>query len=601
MRDDIIANSDDVDPEFFEELARRGIQRKTGMAEDLLEELAPLLKAEGIDLDDPDNPPDLDILNAAMAVAVERRNMELFTPIGLYRDLALAVLRDITIAIASGNADDAVDIHDSIEPEESETRPAGSHLIGVSLGLLDEWYSDPALTRELARASVPKLFSKPGRNLARDIVSLAMKGRATATTGQLIARNGGFVVSEAGVLAVAGAVIVMAKSRGMDVASLATELLTATELPANRTGAAFIKEPPTDFGGEPLLLGFREWLSAGGGFDEDAEVIHHLLVDLFGYMREQGRPIEEPSDVEMLSYTFDETYPDADANLISNGLMAIDALVHFHLETSPNRADWEDVHDAIEAPPLSELDMSGLVEWAEEDAKGLTASVREKAFAKTKLYKATLELVDWLGEKGQPVTSIGAPRRADIERVAGMLGIRAVGVAKRTARESPFEELQVQSAFDIRELVMWWDALRVSGAIEVLATKVKRGPTGSNWDGAGSVPADASDDLITALVESRTWYECVFEDEPGQIEYDDLALGLIVAHFTSALKGVPLMDLGEEVTVVMLAEMQARRVLNDFADLGLVERHGEEFRVPREWRLPIARGLDQITRRLQTL
>jgi hypothetical protein len=55
------------------------IRRAPGMAQEMLREMAPLLAEEGIDLD---NVPDLETLNRAMARAVERRNLELFSPVG---------------------------------------------------------------------------------------------------------------------------------------------------------------------------------------------------------------------------------------------------------------------------------------------------------------------------------------------------------------------------------------------------------------------------------------------------------------------------------------------------------------------------------------
>ncbi len=57
------------------------IQHKPGLASEMLAELAPLLAEEGIDVDSIDVP-DLDTLQAALDRAVERRNMELFSPVG---------------------------------------------------------------------------------------------------------------------------------------------------------------------------------------------------------------------------------------------------------------------------------------------------------------------------------------------------------------------------------------------------------------------------------------------------------------------------------------------------------------------------------------
>jgi len=108
------------------------------MANDLMRELAPLLAEDGIDLDDPSSIPDLETLQAALSRATERRNMELFTPVGEARALALTTLRLFVEAIA----DDEIELAGAIlatavpeSPDGSQATVAGT--IGVALDLLD--------------------------------------------------------------------------------------------------------------------------------------------------------------------------------------------------------------------------------------------------------------------------------------------------------------------------------------------------------------------------------------------------------------------------------------------------------------------------------
>jgi hypothetical protein len=68
----------------------------------MLRELAPLLAEEGIDVDNIDIP-DLDTLQRAFNHAVERRNLELFSPVGQTRDIALVTLRLVVEAILDGD------------------------------------------------------------------------------------------------------------------------------------------------------------------------------------------------------------------------------------------------------------------------------------------------------------------------------------------------------------------------------------------------------------------------------------------------------------------------------------------------------------------
>jgi hypothetical protein len=62
------------------------------MADELFEELASLLAEEGIHLKGGEVR-DMVRLQAAMDRAVERRNMQLFTPVGAARDYAAGALR----------------------------------------------------------------------------------------------------------------------------------------------------------------------------------------------------------------------------------------------------------------------------------------------------------------------------------------------------------------------------------------------------------------------------------------------------------------------------------------------------------------------------
>ena len=108
------------------------------MADDLMRELAPLLAEDGIDLNDPNSIHDMESLQRALDRAVERRNMQLFTPVGEPRALALTTLRLFVEAIADDQADLAEAILATAVPESpdgSQATVAGT--IGVALDLLD--------------------------------------------------------------------------------------------------------------------------------------------------------------------------------------------------------------------------------------------------------------------------------------------------------------------------------------------------------------------------------------------------------------------------------------------------------------------------------
>src|SRR3954449_1643702 len=111
------------------------VELKPGMANEMLRELAPLLAEEGIDLDNTDAL-DTQTLQRAMNRAVERRNMELFTPVGQTRDLAATALRLVVQALAEDDSTVASAVLDEVQPESPDnSAPTVSACIGLALGL----------------------------------------------------------------------------------------------------------------------------------------------------------------------------------------------------------------------------------------------------------------------------------------------------------------------------------------------------------------------------------------------------------------------------------------------------------------------------------
>ncbi|MFK4850190.1 hypothetical protein ACI3KT_01020 [Microbacterium sp. ZW T6_19] len=101
------------DPEFRAQMAKMGVAHQPGMAADLMRDLAPLLKADGVDLDELGET-DIATLDAALGRAIERRNLELLTSIGAQRAGAIATLRVFTAAMPEGNEKIARAILDTV-------------------------------------------------------------------------------------------------------------------------------------------------------------------------------------------------------------------------------------------------------------------------------------------------------------------------------------------------------------------------------------------------------------------------------------------------------------------------------------------------------
>lgn len=164
------------------------------MADEVLRELSPLLAQEGIDLHGGGPPTDLATLQRALNDAVERRNMELFNPVGKARDLAVELIREVVNAIADGDWDDAVDLLEDVRPESPDNSVATvAGCIGVSLGLLDDWFTGQTDGAPATLANDTRLPAGSSEvwQAAVDALALARKGRASRSVNQMILRHGG--------------------------------------------------------------------------------------------------------------------------------------------------------------------------------------------------------------------------------------------------------------------------------------------------------------------------------------------------------------------------------------------------------------------------
>ena len=193
------------------------------MADELLRELAPLLAEDGIDATNIDVP-DLDTLQMAMNRAVERRNMELFTPVGRARELAASTLRQAIQAIADDDSVLAATIIQKVQPESPRNTTATvAGCIGMALGLLDGWLSgaDPDAPAGLRqRVRLPN-GHWAGKTAATDILALAGKQRAFRSLHTLITRHTGERVLYGSTLALAATTQAWATHTDTPIAELA--------------------------------------------------------------------------------------------------------------------------------------------------------------------------------------------------------------------------------------------------------------------------------------------------------------------------------------------------------------------------------------------
>lgn len=510
-----MAESPFEDPEVKAALAQAGIAHKPGMAADMMEQLSPLLAEEGIDLDDPDT--DLDTLNAALARATERHNLELFTPVGNYREQALQVIAEFAHVATRKRSREAEAILDSIEPEPTSERPAASHVIGVSLGLLDTWYTDPDVGGVLTDVPIPK-WRGPARTAAADLIKAARHGEAYESLDALVWRHGGLFTLHAGVLAAAATILASAERSEEPVARAAERLLgyssRGTSTPAGTAFGAVGPDPavpPTPAASQsrsPLARQFAAWLSES---ETDPTPVPDPAMDLFSQLEalvaQTSLDLANPNDVAELV----ETLTEFDAQ--ESGDVALGMLhdyVHFQLETSGAPEAWEHAHDLVDAAIADDDPLIEAISAAIEEAQAIAPAKRRAALEQLRIVSGTDELLAWLSQP-RPVTATGGLRRIDIGPVAAMIGVHAVGGARRNQPPEPkdagtdaaggaSEAIRAQSIIDIPVLDAWWQSLSFMEIIELTATRVRRGPEAGKFGQNGSLPVEEGETFVAMFL-----------------------------------------------------------------------------------------------------
>jgi hypothetical protein len=196
------------------------IESKPGMADELMRELAPLLAEEGIDLSGGDVP-DMETLQAALQRAVERRNLELFTPVGAIRKIAVDTLRRVVAAVHTGDSKTAGRLLEQVQPESPDNAVATvSSCIGIALGQLDTTLGAPG----------SPIIALPaghwnGERAATDILALAGKGRAFQSLEKLLLRHSGPQVLDGSALALAATAAAIARASDAPLSAIVESLV----------------------------------------------------------------------------------------------------------------------------------------------------------------------------------------------------------------------------------------------------------------------------------------------------------------------------------------------------------------------------------------
>ena len=568
------------------------VRHQPGMAARFMRQISPLLAADGIDLDNLDDV-DLDDLNAAMARAVERHNMELVTPFGDDLGRALNTLREIAQALHRDREAVAQQILGAIGSTPTAQRPSAGHLSGATLDTLDTWYADDAFKVALRSARLPA-WDATTTAAAQDVQALAQKGRAFRSYERLVLKRGGFELARAGAFLVYAAVAAVANYQKRSFHQVLDEMLPLQQFSGGfAKGSAFGPAATQQTAAQQYNAQFLSWMRS----DEDYEDVADEVFETFeGLVTDALQAGIDPHRAENFDSWLDFVHETTDIALVMVSLDAIHDYVHFRLATDQHPAPWEAAHTALmEFFPDGELDVPEVFSDIMATAQMVDESEREVVLNQLPVVSGLRALGDWLATS-KPLTATGLPRRSDIATLAAMIGMDVQGVAKLPER-GPWPEpgqllghgstLYVQSAKDVDELMAWWDALILCDIITTMATRVKLGAAAHEYLGSDIVPLENAEILVAEYITR------ILTTNLGAIPQEADAIALTIKQLIATMSGGYnqryVMDDDDEV-VVMVMEMRTDHHFALLESAGILKVQDQEIQITPAMHIPLTLG-----------
>lgn len=567
------AKSPSNDPDFLHLPPGVGIRHYSGVATDLLDQLAPLLAAEGIDVDhlqeaDPEQ------LKAAMMRAVERHNLELSTPIGDQRARAVNTLRELVIA---HHAEDSAQIQllfGSIGPVPTRHRPSSGHLTGVTMEALDTIYRNEQLHPALHIVEIPRVESRT-KAAAQHILGLAAKGRAFRSLDTVLIRHGGFEVSRAGVLLLTATCEAIAKHRNTAFDPVVDELLPVYDEddPSGDILPGLHATP------QEYLADFEAWLKSQPEVADIAVKIVTIFTGMVEDAQDMGLNPYDPADFDdWVAVVHERTDP----KYLVTALEIIKYYLQFRLRTSIEPEQWHHAHAQITDLTLPHegspwdfekiFDATQQIEWRR----------RYSAMLELSIVSGSRYMFQWLATP-RGVTEAGAPLLDDIGLVGEMIGLNVRGVRQP---DSPPVTGHVQSTLEVPELMVWWWTLQELGIITVMGARVELGSAADDFFGSEHIPFEGVEGLVATYV--KTFLIHSLEHAPLEIS----SVGHTIARLLNALEGLPAMQPpGEDDFRAQLVQHRSDEYLQSLASLGLIGLHQGEPYVPPPLAAAIFYGL----------
>ena len=631
-------------PEFHGMAAGGNTSHSPGMGDRMMRELAPFLKAQGVDIDDPNADFTEAEFHAAMEKAQGAYNHRLFNPTGAHRGLALGKLRSFALAFADGDIKRAEAVVASLPSDPEDFAPSVAQVTGAAMGLVDDWFTDETHGPKLGGVMAPKWPAKKSRAVARDILALAHKGRVVDSLDRLITSNSGRPVLEGSMLAVAAAVVRLTKRDKVSAEKVVEELMPLGGYPEPVAGTydttsrvvqdvqdapnaqgtpAMEQDLPEWLGGSnatdqasgaadpqgidermdevektvyemPLYQRFRDWLAETyDDADEDSQVfdIAHLL---FCIAVSSRADIDDPEGIDDLLDVLESFAADGQDEseksdsespstvIFLDSLEALDNYLRFRIDTDETPERWNAARARAEAASMRTDPLPSAL-MAAVEANALNEEELAQPLPNNHLVTGVAGILEWIGDSRQ-VTGTGRVKRADIAEAAGKFGINAVGVASNARYEDGVN--YARSADEVPVLEAMWAVMQSAEIIEITGTKVRPAGAADQWR-SGEVSADAALPVIGAFIYERLL------DVVNLVPGDDFAAPAIT--IAQRLIEIIAPDSAPERPELDIDEERAERLsalladeLQELAELGLLKADGETFSVEPVYRRIVA-------------
>lgn len=581
------------DPEIFGIPPHHSIKHAPGMADALMQQLAPLLAADGFDLDNLGEDVDMEQLNQAMARAVERHNMEQITPVGDDHARAVNTLREMVQAFEQGQDARVQHMLSTIGPDATPHRPSAGHLTGVTLDSVDEWYTDDNLKVVLQYATLPK-WEATTKKVAQELQALARKRRAMAARDSLTLNHGGLELLRAGAYLVYATVAAVADHRKTPFLAVLDELLPQRKVSTGfAKGSAFGPAATQQTASQEYVRRFETWLHHE---DEDADAVQDIMQVFAGLVddaQQAGIDAHRPLEFE---YWIDSVYETTDIGAVMVCLDIMHDYVHFRMATDEDSSHWDEPHRILKAM-LGDDDGGGVPnEFAAiiAEAEALSQTEREAGLNQLPVVSGLFALRDWLATS-QGITPSRVPRRADIGTVAAMIGLAAEGVAKLPEHAGrpeqsaePDATIYVQSALDIPELVSWWSTLVELDIITLTATRVKLGEAADEYVSTPTVPLEQAERV------AATYINNILTSQLDHMPHEADALGLTMKQLIETMTGEYTKRYvleAEDELGTYIRELISDRHFQYLQDAGVLEVRGDDIHIPQTMHIPLTVAL----------